>query len=760
MADSIDILKKLALQVRNASASGENTAERVGRTLVGIIEHLGEGNIDELAKYFLRKDQKDQTEFLVKFLGGIEIGKFVSGLLGTGGAIQIDQNGNSHAEFDYLTIRKLAIFIELIIQEAKHVGGMLIVSPSGMTISKVEETDTAYRCYFEQTDGDRTLQNQFTVGTQVRRQTFNLTNQAYYWRLVTAVGSDYIDLSKTDCDTSSTIPQAGDELVGLGHRSDKTRQAAIIISAFGTNSPSIMYYQGIDSFSLEGRAVKMDYYDPVSGRFKSVTYGDTYVGAEDGSTYMKYDQDNGVEVKGRVSIQAGSNGWKNMDGLPEEIQAAADLAQQAQDDINNAAVGSVNLLLNSGFTGNYETEDMDGDKQLDEETELYSKALLNWSGMATVQEDAGATSGRSATIGSLSQSVTLIPNEVYVISYKAKGTSLVVSCGDYSVSQPVTAEYQRYTHKFTFTGAGVFLISGSATVCDLQLERGTIATDWKPSILDNDKTNAKFQTIQYLYNAMKDGSVDVLGGLVLATMIMVGNYKDGVLQKVTAGISGIYNDDDDLFTWGGGSMEQAIYTVMKYKDNPQYVPTEEELLNMAKVVITHGGRAILNDVIVRGYIYALGGFFRGKVETAVNGKKITIDPSENCIKMTDETGKELLKISFFKEEGFEYESSQIRMVEYVNGEEIADMVLTGQSLILTDLTSDMSTTISANGGLTSVNRKTKDSIVITAERVSLKKGDESFLGIDKTLLVQEVGQTYKTKLRFVHGILVEAKAEL
>ena len=574
-------------------------------------------------KMFHRKDKTDENAYLQKFLQGIELGKFVSGLLGTGGAIQIDQNGNSHAEFDYLTIRKLAIFIELIIQEAKHVGGMLIVSPSGMTISKVEETDTAYRCYFEQTDGDRTLQNQFTVGTQARRQTFNLTNQAYYWRLVTAVGTNYVDLSKTDCDTDSTIPQAGDELVGLGHRTDKTRQSAIIISAFGTDCPSIMYYQGIDSFSLEGRAVKMDYYDPVSGRFKSVTYGDTYVGAEDGSTYMKYDQDNGVEVKGRVSIQAGSNGWKNMDGLPEEIQAAVDLAQQAQNNINNAAVGSVNLLLNSGFTGNYETEDMDGDKQLDADTELYSKALLNWSGMATVQEDAGATSGRSATIGSLSQSVTLIPNEVYVISYRAKGTSLAVSCGDYSVSQSVTDEYQRYAHKFTFTGAGVFLISGSATICNLQLERGTIATDWKPSLLDNDKTNAKFQAIQYIYNAMKDGSVDVLGGLILATMIMVGNYKDGVLQQVTAGISGIYNDDDDVFTWGGGTMEKAIYTVMKYKQDPQYVPTEEELLNMAKVVITHGGRAILNDVIVRGYIYALGGLFKGKVEIA--GGKILLN---------------------------------------------------------------------------------------------------------------------------------------
>lgn len=559
---------------------------------------------------FHRKDKTDENAYLQKFLQGIEFGNFVSGLLGTGGAVQIDDDGCSHAEFDYLTIRKVALFIELIIQEAKHVGGMLIVSPSGMTISKVEETDTAYRCYFEQTDGDRTLQNQFTVGTQARRQTFNLTNQAYYWRLVTAVGSDYIDLSKTDCDTGSTIPQVGDELVGLGHRTDKTRQAAIIISAFGTNSPSIMYYQGIDSFSLEGRAVKMDYYDPVSGRFKSVTYGDTYVGAEDGSTYMKYNQEEGVKVKGRVSIQAGSTGASGLDDLPEEVQKAAQ-------------VGSVNLLLNTGFTGNYETEDLKQDTQMDEDKEMYSKALLHWQGAATVQEDAEATSGRSAVLGSLSQVVQLIEGEHYVASYKAKGTSVSLSCGGYKAEQTLTARYQRYVHKFTYAGGGTFNISGAATVCDIKLERGTIATDYSPNPQDSDKANARFQTIQYIINAIVEGRVDILGGLVLATMIMVGNYKDGVLQKVTAGISGIYNDDDDVFTWGGGTMEQAIYTVMKYKENTQYVPTEEELLNMAKVVITHGGRAILNDVIVRGYIYALGGLFKGKVEIA--GGKILLN---------------------------------------------------------------------------------------------------------------------------------------
>lgn len=673
MADSIDILKKLALQVRNASEAGENTAERVGRTLVGILELLSKDNIDELKKVFLRKDQPDSTQYLVKFLQGIELGKFVSGLLGTGGAIRIDQDGNSHAEFDYLTIRKVAIFIELIIQEAKHVGGMLVVSPSGMTISKVEETDTAYRCYFERTDGDRTLQNQFTVGTQARRQTFNLTNQAYYWRLVTEVGDDYVDLSKTDCDTGSTIPLAGDELVGLGHRTDKTRQSAIIISAFGTDSPSIKYYQGIDSYNLVDKAVKMDYYDPVSGRFKSVTYGDTYVGAKDGSTYMKYDQENGVEVKGVLHIENGSTGARNLSDLPEEVQKAAEFAVK---------VGGVNLLLNSGFTGNYETEELESDTMLDEGSEMYSKALLHWSGMATVQEDAGASSGRSATIGSLSQSVTLIPNENYVISYQAKGEELAVSCGDFTIFQPLTSAYQRYVHKFTFTGTGVFLISGTATVCDLQLERGTIATDWSQSPQDNDKSMSEFQTIQYLADAIKNGSVDILGGLILANILQLGNYKNGKMQKVTAGISGIYNDDDDVYTWGGGTLEQAIYTVMRYRENPQYQPSEAELRNMAKAVITHGGRAILNDIIVRGYVYALGGFFKGaieqaggfnrmnedgsvsfangkikwgvdgkpviegKVTTAVGGRRIEISAEDNRIIMYNDDEKEVGRIDF------------------------------------------------------------------------------------------------------------------
>ena len=551
---------------------------------------------------FHRKDKTDENPYLQKFLKGIELGEFVSGLLGSGGAIHIDQNGNSHAEFDYLTIRKIATFIELIIQEAKHVGGMLIVSPSGMTVSKVEETSTAYRCYFERTDGDRTLQNQFTVGTQARRQTFNLTSQAYYWRLVTAVGDDYVDLSKTDCDTSSTIPQAGDELVGLGHRTDKTRQSAIIISAFGTDSPSIKYYQGIDSFSLEDKAVKMDYYDSVSGRFKSVTYGDTYVGAKDKSTYVKYDQEEGVEVKGRVNIQPGSTGAGNFSDLPDEISKAVD-------------IGGENLLLNTGFTGDYDVQKLASSTKLNQKTKLYSPSLQGWTGSAEIVEETASGSGFACKLGNISQPVLLIPGENYVLGFWAKGSNVEISCGGQNYKQAVTSSYQFYVVRFTYQSGGVFMLSGDATIYNLKLERGTIATDWCPSSKDSPAIADRFKYLWYLQDAIK-GNTTAIGGLILSTMLQLGKYTDGVMEKVNAGISGIYNDDTDVAMWSGGTFEQAIATVQKLLSGE--IPTDEEWGTLAKFVATHGG-----DIFLRGYIYALGGVFRGTIyakDGEFNGK--------------------------------------------------------------------------------------------------------------------------------------------
>ena len=659
---SVELTDKLsanvsALRSTITEIAGDIIGERMGVSL-NVSDILG-----RISRYFISKINNDTANGLITFLKGLLIGK-------NGSGIAVLENGMSQAVVDYLYVKVKAVFDELEVKKKTYVGGEQVISHAGMKCNRVDELDDVYRCYFKEEEDGIEIENQFTPGSLAIAQECNIktgvshhVGNRYYWRLVTAVGENYIDLSKTVCDPNveNDVPVAGDDIVGLGHKTDITRQAAIILSSVNEVSPSIIMYQGINDFTLTGKDVISFDFDRSTGKARMKVYGDTYIGDKGRTTYMEYTQDKGVDIKGMFHIEKGSTGWKNMEGLPDEIQAAADLAQEAKDAIDNAAVGSVNLLRNSGFTGDYETEDLSAATELSADTELFSKQLEYWTGVATVSADSDAGSGYSAAIGSLSQSVSLIKNENYVISFKAKGTSVAVSCGDFSTTQPLASDYQRYTFKFAFNGTGIFMLSGTATVCDLQLERGTIATDWKLSILDNDKATAGFQSINYIASAIKDGSVDILGGLILANMIQLGNYKDGKMQKVTAGVSGIYNDDDDVAFWAGGKLEQAILTVMRFRNDPNYQPTDEEWANMANFVATHGG-----DTFLRGYIYALGGkfrgvvealggFFRGKVETSVDGKRIVIDPDKNTLEMYTTEGHATLILRFdTSSDGWEY----------------------------------------------------------------------------------------------------------
>lgn len=651
---------------------------------------------------FHRKDKTDENPYLQKFLKGIELGKFVSGLLGTGGAIQIDKDGNSFAEFDYLTIRKVATFFSIIVQEMKHVGGAFIVSPSGMTCSKVEETSTAYRCYFDQKDGEKTIHNQFTVGTQARRQTFNLENQAYYWRLVTGIGDDYIDLSKTDCDTGSTIPQAGDEIVGLGHRTDKTRQSAIIISAYGTDSPSIKYYQGIDTYSLVDKAIKMDYYDPVTGRFKSIIYGDAYIGDPDRKSYLENTIEGGLNVNSRVHIQSGSSGAANLKDLPDEIYKAA-------------KIGGENLLKNTAFRGDYQSLELDSSTALKSSTDLYSPKLTGWSGNALVLDSEEEDGVFACKIGNISQEVSLTPEENYVFTAFAKGVSITMSCGGVSLTQALTSEYALYTFSFAYHSGISFSLSGDATIKKLKLARGSIATDWCPHVTDDPEITDRFKSLWYIQHALREGVTDIYGGLILTEIIQLGEYIDGVMKKVTAGISGIYNDDTDVAVWAGGSYEDAIRTVQTLLSNPNYQPSDEEWKSMAKFVATHGG-----DSFFRGFIYALGGIFRGRVETNINGRRIVIDPSDNSLRMYDANGKICLDMSFVEEENGRIFSG-ITVTEYEGETPFFTSTLSGRRLSFDNLIENYGGIISPDRIFFSNQRSTifdlKVSTLTTGEKV-------------------------------------------
>ena len=238
------------------------------RTSADRIVYFKALDIEALSKFFIRKDRPDEAGFLIKFLGGlfsdyIQSMNFSSGALGEGFVIKVDsKTGKSYIEVDELFVRIKAMFSELEIKKLSYAGGNYMFTAAGMKCGKVEEHGGFWRCYLLVDDKETAVENPFKEGDQIRFQEFNIkpgvyenVSNRYYWRLCVGVGEDYIDLSKTDYDANSDIPQEGDSLVQLGNRTDKKRQNAITLSVYGDDAPSIHQYAGINSYSLAGKEV-------------------------------------------------------------------------------------------------------------------------------------------------------------------------------------------------------------------------------------------------------------------------------------------------------------------------------------------------------------------------------------------------------------------------------------------------------------------------------------------------------------------------
>lgn len=204
---------------------------------------------------------------------------FRSGALGSGFKLgDYNGGGDSYLEVDRLLVRKDAEFIKLVIRELQSVGGEIVLSDAAMKISKVDflkkgtllpEYGTyplrydVYRCSFLAKHDDKEIANKFVVNDLVRCQTFNIkegttanAKNRYYWRRVTAVGSDYIDiLALSGGNYGDSQPEVGDELVQMGNTTDVARQSVLYLSAYGSDSPSIKLYKGVNDYTLDGKEI-------------------------------------------------------------------------------------------------------------------------------------------------------------------------------------------------------------------------------------------------------------------------------------------------------------------------------------------------------------------------------------------------------------------------------------------------------------------------------------------------------------------------
>lgn len=336
-------------------------------------------NIDILAKgqqYFLRKDEDDICNGNINFRRGVRFSD--------GGKVEIDENNNTKMTIDYLEVKKKATFTSLEIQEKLHVGGQLLITPASILCSRVEEMEDAYRCYFQNfSEQGEEIFNQFAVDDMAICQTFNAWQSKYYWRLVTGVGNDYIDLSKEICDTDSDIPAAGDKIIQLGNTDDVDRQSAITLSSYGDNAPSIVLYSGINRFSLEGKNITGIVYNQNTKEPQMYSYGSMFFGDRElTKNFITFQKKTGATEKelfinANVQLGTGSSGLTNLSEWSEkqqQIDAVGNELSQMKDDGTISPQEKTSLkqqLLN--INAEYEQIIADAEKY-NVETDTYTSA--------------------------------------------------------------------------------------------------------------------------------------------------------------------------------------------------------------------------------------------------------------------------------------------------------------------------------------------------------------------------------------------------
>lgn len=366
-------LPEISVELTDELSVGQNSLQNaLDQVKNDILSSIGGGDfLKQGLKYFIRKDINDVANGQITFNKGlvsdnVTSKSFTSGPFGSGYTLKRDtKTGKSYMEIDELYVRLKAYFETLEIKHLSHVGGRIVLSPASMECIKVEkingETDAlydingdrlydkinselyaevegqanVYRCYFNTTDGEKTIYNEFAIDDLAQCREFNVKSNIsqqvanqYYWRRVVGVGDDYIDLSIADCDVGSLEPKAGDTIVTIGNKTDTNRQHVIFLSSYDDDAPCFKLYSGINSYSMLNKEV----------------------------TVISPNADKNV-FTGKVVIKPGSSGFDNFidspdfKGWEQSIVDANNNAMQAQDSANKAesAVGDLNEYIDGAF---------------------------------------------------------------------------------------------------------------------------------------------------------------------------------------------------------------------------------------------------------------------------------------------------------------------------------------------------------------------------------------------------------------------------
>lgn len=259
-------------------ASGTITFQKVQKFLQGFfLGHSNEFSIDGSGNAIL-------SNVLVNLLKSLDFNEAEQ----SGFAIKQRSDGKFQMLLTDLIVWGKAIFNTLVIRELSYVGGNIVLSPAAGKISYIKEVYSettnemiGWKCYLLADDGTTATINSFKVEDQVRCKTFNIEPGVYenvsnkdYWRLITKVSTEnetitdaegnelydgkkfaWIQIAKDNCMEGSDNPSAGDTIVLMGNRTDKSRQHLLMMETEGDSAPKFTMYRGVNSYTLKDKSI-------------------------------------------------------------------------------------------------------------------------------------------------------------------------------------------------------------------------------------------------------------------------------------------------------------------------------------------------------------------------------------------------------------------------------------------------------------------------------------------------------------------------
>lgn len=604
----------------------------------------------EGSKYFLSKVKTDVAEKLIRFWEGIAFGEqsdgntigitsdgiatlkevvsaaFRSGALGSGFKLgNYSDSEDSYLEVDHLLVRKAAEFVKLVIRELQSVGGEVVLSPASMKISKVDFLKKGtllpeygptplrydvYRCSFLTKRGDEEITNPFVVNDLVRCQTFNIkegttanAKNKYYWRRVTAVGTDYIDiLALSGGNYGDSQPEVGDELVQMGNTTDAARQSVLYLSAYGSDSPSIKLYKGVNDYTLDGKeifVVSRDEIYALASMFKlkvkdgsatkEMTLAELVLNVDGLTSTVSA---NKQELENRMSKIE-----QNADKISLQVETTTNLkncivgsALREWDDITKIAAAhsqKVEITSGGGVGGsNYATFSASG-ATANTYTGLYFK-------------DVRVTAGKTYVFSMWAKIVSLTDNGAYYSIKRFDGGTegVVVKSGNIV---PSLNEWKLFTTTFTVPDGCTKLLleiavrkNGAIGMCRPMIMEGTEYGGW--SLSPYDKTEAG-----KLESGLKKTGIDIENGKITATAnkFMVKNNSGEVTASVNE--KGEFEAYSGLFS---GFVRKKL-TIITPDNIDKY---------LSKKIPTQNGYVALDFVSAGSYVE-----FAGDLESKVSG---------------------------------------------------------------------------------------------------------------------------------------------